>query len=136
MQAAAFLLCLVVACVHIDDFGASEFSGGRITGPIFSMFDYGSTVLGLAALLTFFYPRIASTLALAATLLCLPFYLYITLPGPFRFFFPGNYSVPLSANLVWNTWAITGLLTLAGAAFVSVRSFSAVHQREQSETHN
>ncbi|MGB9122844.1 MAG: hypothetical protein WCE73_19665 [Candidatus Angelobacter sp.] len=130
-QACSFVLCIAVAWIHADDFGASGFSGGQITGPVFFMFDKGTYVLGVAVLLTFIYPRIASAFALAGVCLCLPLYLYVTLPGPFRFFFPGNYSVPLSTSVVWDTWAIAGMLTLVLAVFLSIRSFSAIHLREK-----
>jgi hypothetical protein len=136
-QAVAFLLCIVVAWVHMDDFAASEFRGGRITGPVFSMFDSGWLIFFFAILLTFVYPRVASAFALAATLLCLPLYLYITAPGPFRFVFPGNYKSPLQASLVWNTWAMAGMVTLAVAVFISVRNFSGARHREMpARTHS
>ena len=41
-QAIACLVCTVVLWVHLDDFGASEFSGGRLTGPLFKMANLGS----------------------------------------------------------------------------------------------
>ena len=126
LQAAAFLLCLAVA--WIDDFGAPD--GGRIAGPIYSMFDDGWPLFFLAVLFTFFYPRVASALAIAATLLCLPLYLYLIAPGLFRSIFPGNWKSPLEANLIWNTWAVAGLLSLAVAVFGSVRSFSGARHRE------
>src|SRR5260370_18675292 len=68
--------------VHLDDFGASEFRGGRLTGPLFKMAVLGSLLFLLALLRTFFLRRTAATTALAATLFCFPFYLYILMPGP------------------------------------------------------
>jgi hypothetical protein len=44
LQALACLTCTVVLWVHLDDFGASEFSGGRLTGPLFKMADIGSVL--------------------------------------------------------------------------------------------
>ena len=35
-------------------------------------------------------PRVAAGIALAATLFCLPFYLYILMPGPYRQIFQAN----------------------------------------------
>jgi hypothetical protein len=78
-QSAAYLACVGVLWIRLDVFGASEFSGGRITGKLFTMADLGSLVFLVTALLTFFFPRVAAAIALAATLLCLPFYLYICL---------------------------------------------------------
>src|ERR1700743_1026663 len=92
-QVAAFLLCIVVSL--LDDSGASELSGGSITGPLFSMFDYGSLLFILAFFLTFFYPRVAAVIGCVACLLCFPLYVYRTAPGVFRFIFKGNYKVHL-----------------------------------------
>jgi hypothetical protein len=52
-QAIACLACTVVLWLHLDDFGASEFSGGRLTGPLFRMADLGSLLFLLALLLTY-----------------------------------------------------------------------------------
>ena len=97
-QAAACLACVGVLWIRLDDFGASEFSGGRITGKLFTMADLGSLLFLVALLLTIFFPRVAAVVALAATLLCLPFYLYILMPGPYRQIFKGEYSVPLQSS--------------------------------------
>jgi hypothetical protein len=59
-QAIAFLTCTGVLWMHLDDFGASEFSGGRLTGKLFTMADLGALLLLLALLLTMFFPRTAS----------------------------------------------------------------------------
>jgi len=128
-QASSFALCIAVAWTQLDLAG-SEFSGGRVTGPIFSLFESGFLVFVLAMLLTFMYRRVGAVMGIAASLLCVPLYLYVIAPGPFRFIFPGNWKSPLEANLIWNTWAIAGLLSLAVAVFGSVRSFSGARHRE------
>lgn len=132
LQAISCLVCVVVAWTHIDDIGASEFSGGRVTGPIFTMFDNGSFAFIAALIVTFVYPRVAAAIALAASLLCLPLYLYFTVPGPFRWVFRGEYKVSLHSNFVWNKWAVTGMLTLAVTAYVCLRTFLAL-RREGSQ---
>jgi len=122
-QAIAFLTCTGVLWIHLDDFGASEFSGGRLTGKLFTMADLGALLFLLALLLTMFFPRVASTVAFVASLLCLPFYLYILMPGPYRQIFKGEYSVPLQRPFVWNNWAPIGVVSLLLAAILGVRSF-------------
>ena len=122
-QAAAYLACVGVLWIRLDAFGASEFSGGRITGKLFTMADLGSLLFLVALLLTIFFPRVAAALALTATLLCLPFYLYVLMPGPYRRIFKGEYSVPLQRPFVWNTWAVVGVLSLGIAGILSLRSF-------------
>jgi hypothetical protein len=126
-QAASLLLCLMVATTRLDWNGASEFSGGQVTGPLLSMFQYGWLFFLLAIVLTFFYQRVGAIIGIAASVLCLPLYLYFTIPGLFRSVFRGEWSVPLQSYFSWDTWAISGMLTLAAAIFVCSRSFSAVH---------
>jgi hypothetical protein len=120
-QATAFLACVGVLWMHLGEFGASEFIGGRLTRKLFAMVDAGVLLFLSAVVLTIFWPRIAAISALVATLLCLPFYLYIVMPGPYRRIFKGEYSVPLQAPFVWNSWAVVGIFTLALAAVLSIR---------------
>ena len=119
-QAISCLLCFIVAWAHLDDVGASEFSGGWLTGALFKMADYGCTLFFLALFLTFSLRRIAGVTALVASLLIMPFYLYFLAPGPFRRVFKGEYSVPLQTNFVWNTWAVVGIVSLLLAIVVSL----------------
>ena len=74
----------------------------------------------LALVLTFVRPRIAAALAIVASLLCLPLYLYFTVPGPFRRVFGGEYSVPLQANFVWDRSAILGVLAVTVAICICI----------------
>ncbi len=138
-QAGSCVLCIGVAWLHLDDIGASEFSGGRVTAPLFAMADIGSFLFIPAIILTFFYRRIAAGIALMAALLCQPLYLYFMAPGPFRWVFKGEYSVPLRANFVWNNWAIAGIASLLFAIIVCLRRFIAAApkidpMRESSES--
>jgi hypothetical protein len=112
LQGVAFLAGVGVLWIRLDDFGNSEFIGGWLTGRIFSMADDGGMLFLLALVLTIFLPRIASAVALAASLLCLPLYLYVVAPGPFRQLFKGVYSVPLQDWFVWDWWAVSGITTL------------------------
>lgn len=123
-QALGYLASTVVLWIHLDDYGASEFSGGTLTGPLFKMADIGGVLFLVALLLAFFFRRIAAGIALAATLLCVPFYLYILMPGPSRWIFKGEYSVPLQRPFYWNNWAMVGVLSLLFAAILSLRSYS------------
>ena len=91
LQTASCLVCVVVAQRNSFGFGGTEFSGGRLTGPILNALDIGSLLFVLALVLTFVRPRIAAVLAIVASLLCLPLYLYFTAPGPFRRVFGGEY---------------------------------------------
>jgi len=57
--------------------------------------------------------QFSGAVTLLAFLFCLLFYLYFAIPGPFRWIFRGNYSVPLQANVVWQKWSIAGILAIA-----------------------
>jgi hypothetical protein len=122
-QAVACIAGTVILWIHLDDFGASEFSGGWLTGSLFRMADLGSLFFLVASVLTFFLRRTAATIALVAVLLCFPFYLYILMPGPYRWIFKGEYSVPLHHPFHWNTWAAVGVFSLLLAALLSLRSY-------------
>jgi hypothetical protein len=123
LQAAACLACIVVLWIRLDDFRASEFGGGWLTGPLFRMADLSALFFLAAAFLIFFLRRTAATLALAAVLLCLPFYFYILLPGSYRWVFKGEYSVPVNRPFYWDPWAAVGVLSLLCVAALSLRSY-------------
>ena len=124
-QAASFVLCLAFAWTQADRIEGSEFTGGRVTGPIFSLFESGMVIFVLAIVLTFVYRRVAAAIGIAACLLCFPLYLYFTAPGPFRSVFRGTYSVPLESSFVWDYGMLGGILTLGIAVFVGVHRFAA-----------
>jgi hypothetical protein len=122
-QALASLLCAVVTLKQFANLEGTEFSGGRITGPLLDMYDLAIILFMANILVTFFYPRVAAAIFLVAASLCLPLYLYSVAPGPFRRVFRGEYSVPLQANFVLNEWLLGGMLVLAFLAYVSLCSF-------------
>jgi hypothetical protein len=115
LQAVTCLACALVA--QRDPFGleGTAFGGGRITDTLLILLDIGSLLFVVALLLTLVRPRVAAVLAIAAALLCLPLYLYLTAPGPFRRLFRGDYAVPLHADFIWDNWAVLGMLTLTVA---------------------
>lgn len=129
LQVASCLVCVVVAQQNSFGVGGTEFSGGRLTGPILDSLDIGSLLFALALILTFVRPRIAAALAIVASLLCLPLYLYFTAPGPFRRVFGGEYSVPLQANFVWDRSAILGILAVAVALCICVWNLRTVERQ-------
>jgi hypothetical protein len=132
-QAASCLLCIVVAQRNSFGLAGTEFSGGLLTGPLLDSHDIGSLLFVQALLLTFVYPRVAAALAVGASLLCLPLYLYFTAPGPFRRVFGGEYSVPLQASFVWDRWAILGMLTLVVATYICLWNLAAIKREPPKE---
>lgn len=118
-QAATYLLCIIIT--WRNPYGLyGEFSGGRVTGRLLDSHDVGGSLFVVALFLTFPYRRIAAATAIFASFLCAPLYLYFLAPGPFRWVFRGEYSVPLGANFVWNSWAVESMFALAFATCVSL----------------
>ena len=134
LQAATCLLCAAVAWKSPVTAGleGTEFSGGRITGPMLVMHGMGALLFPLALLLTFVYPRIAAGIALTASVLSLPLYLYFAAPGPFRWVVRGNWKVPLRENFYWDNWTIGGIFTLVLATYICVRTFRTIKGRRVS----
>ena len=90
--------------------------GGWVTGPILDISEIGTFLFVVALPMTFVSRRISGAVAVLASLLCWPLYLYFTVPGPFHWVFRGQYKVHLQANVVWEKWSIIGILALAIAA--------------------
>lgn len=95
------------------------------------MADDGLLLFGLSLLLVFWSPRGSAAIAIVASLLVSPLFLYFVAPGPFHRVFKGEWLVPLTSSFVWNTWAVVGIFTVVAALFVSVRSFRSL----QGEAH-
>lgn len=121
-QAAACLCCIAVTWRYGSSLEGTEFSGGRITAVLLDMTDAGALLFVVALLLALFYRRIAAVVALIACALCLPLYLYFTIPGLFRKIFRGEWSAPLQVGFVWNNWTIAGIVVLAITASVLIRN--------------
>jgi hypothetical protein len=124
------MLCVVLVFRKLDYLGPSEFSGGSVTGPLFRLADAGSILFALGLLLAFVFRRVAASLSLVASLLCLPLYLYLMFPGVSRKIFHGEYSIPLESNVIWDKWLIVGLLALATAIYVCSRNLFAASDGE------
>jgi hypothetical protein len=125
MQVAACLLCAAVVWRHeniLAPLGGTEFGGGLVTGPLLTLYDVGALLFVLALLLAVFFRRIAAAITFTAALLCLPLYLYFTAPILFRWIFrSADWESPLRHGFVWNKWAVTGIVALMIAAYVSLR---------------
>ena len=94
MQAFTCLVCVAVIFLYVTRLEGSEFSAGRITEPLLAVTAWGITLLATGFVLTFFRPQIGAIVILISGLMSLPLYLYFLAPGPFRWVFRGEYSVP------------------------------------------
>lgn len=122
VQAAAYLLCFATVWTFGPSLEGTEFSGGRLTGLMLAMNDLGGALFLLAAVLAFFLRKTSAAMALISATLCLPLFVYFVAPGPFRWVFRGEYSVPLSSNFVWDSWSIAGIFAVVVASYFSVWS--------------
>ena len=121
-HAASCFICAILAWTYSVHLDGTEFTGGTVTGPILYMSDIGVLLFVMALPMAFLSRRrISGAVTLLASLLCLPLYLYVTIPGPFRWVFRGHYKIFPPANVVWEKWSIIGILALAIAASFGFR---------------
>ena len=90
--------------------------GGSATGPIFELFTGGILLFVLSLPIVFASRQICGAVTVLASMFCLPLYLYVLAPGPFRWIFRGEYKTLLQTNFVWERWSTIGILALAAAA--------------------
>ena len=122
-RATICILCAILQWRYAAPFEETEFRGGTVTGPVLQMSDVGTILFVVAVPLAFLSRnRIWGANALLASLLCLPLYLYSTLPGPFRCVFRGEYKVALKASVVWDAWSVIGVVAVGTAAALGMRS--------------
>lgn len=124
-QSAGCLLCAILLWHYTFRLDGTEFSGGRNTGPLLDMANFGILLFAVALILGFLRTRLAAAVALLASLLTLPLYFYFTCPGPFRRVFKGDYSVPARADFVWDVHSIVGMTALTLTAILSLRNLMA-----------
>jgi hypothetical protein len=124
------LICAGLVWNYAAGLEGKEFSGGRITGPILNLSDFGLLLFVVATILSFFHQRIAGIVIVLASIFCLPLYIYFTAPGPFRSVFRGKYSVPAPSSFVWRRWAVAGILALFVTMLIGFRAVVKVRSQE------
>jgi hypothetical protein len=129
-HASMLLLASWLSLRNTSGLDGSEFSGGRLTGPILTMCEIAIIVFVVGIVLAYPFPRIASVTSLLASLLSLPFLLYWIAPGPFRSVFKGEYSVPLQSNFVWNKWSLETAIAILIVTTISVWNLFSVHRSQ------
>jgi hypothetical protein len=126
------LLCVILLRRYVSPLQGTEFSGGRMTGPLLDLADLSVLLFLVALMLNVFRTRLSPAVTLAASLLGLPLFLYFACPGPFRRMFKGEYSVPASGTFVWNVPCIVGTIALTTALVLSLRNLIAYQARSKS----
>jgi hypothetical protein len=113
----------IVSWRFMDYLGPSEFRGGTVTRPIWSLMTLALDLYLLAAFLAFFYPPLAAAIAILAGVVALPIYLLSLFPGPFHRIVSGEWSVVALSNLSVDLWSLVGVATIAAVVFLSIRIF-------------
>ena len=121
--AVACLVCAVAALKSSDGFDGAEVQGGSIANHLLDGSAIGAILFLVVALILFRHARTAAVGAFVASALCLPLYVYCTLPRLFyRILGADHIFVPLKA-FEWNGWAVTGVLSTAFVVCLCSRSF-------------
>ena len=118
------LLSIAAELVATAPLDGSEFSGGLLTGPLLSMADYGAELFFVALICAFLFRRVAAAMAVAASALCLPLYLFFLVPVPFaKFFVPGHpLLVQHPAGIEWRWSTFVDLLVTGLTMYICYRS--------------
>jgi hypothetical protein len=116
----ACVLCVIIGIKYSAPLDGTEFGGGSVTGPVLTVHSVSLVLFVVSAIVIFASRGGATIIALVACLLSLPLYLYFTVPGLFRRVFLGEYSVPLSASVVWDTWALAGIAAICVLTIVTL----------------
>ena len=120
--AAVCVLGAIVSWRFMDYLGPSEFRGGTVTRPVWSLVTLALDLYLLAAFLAFFYPPLAAAIAILAGVVALPIYLLSVFPGPFHRIVSGELSIAIS-NFSVDLWSLVGVATIAAVVFLSIRIF-------------
>lgn len=129
-QAGSFLLCVSLALKLTSGLGGTEFSGGWLTGPLFSMADNAIILFMLALVLTFLFPRVAAAIGLVSSLLCAPLCCFFIAPIPFaQVFARGHeFKVQPTPGFHWHTWPVVTLFAVALTCYLCIRRLAASGQ--------
>ena len=125
--AAAYLLSAMMMYWTSTDFEGTEYSGGRISGPLLELLAAGGLLFVVASALCGFRPKAAATVSLVASALSLPLYLFNTLPVSFLArILPFPSSVPdASGRFRFDRWQVACMLVLLVVIYASCQTRTA-----------
>jgi hypothetical protein len=123
LQATMCLLCAIAAWKSFEDLTGTELIGRNVTGPIIHLAAIGAILLLIAMFTTFIVLRVAAVGALVAAILCLPLYVYRTVPRLFVRVSGGEWADPPQARFVWHGWSIMGILNTIIVVYLCYRGF-------------
>ena len=114
------LICILLSWKLTMALGGTEFSGGRITGPLCSMPEFALLLFTISLILVIRLPRTSAAFVSIAALLCIPLSFLLLAPGPFRRITGGEWTVPLQSNFVLSLWNVGWGFALAACLVVSI----------------
>jgi hypothetical protein len=117
-QGILLLVALMLAARIMFTVDGTEFSGGRLTGPLVVLCDCGLLGLVIAVIATYPLPRFSAVIGAMAAALCIPLVLYFIAPGSFHSVFKGEYKGSLQNHFVWNAWSVAALVTFSAVIVV------------------
>lgn len=119
-----FLLLLAFAWISAPlalNLIGTEFGSGFLTGILVRTNIFGMIILLISGFLALFSPRKFPVIVYLAASLCLPLYVYLTIPGIFQRVAPGPYSTPASTIFTWNADAVVGMIFLIALSYLHLR---------------
>jgi hypothetical protein len=122
-QAISFLICACLAFQITSGLDGTEFSGGRLTGPLLSMANGGTVLFAFALLVTFLLPRIAAGIGLVSSLLSVPLCAFLIAPVPFAQVFDHGHEFKFqpTPGFHWQSWPVATLFAVALACYLCIR---------------
>src|SRR5579871_1905366 len=87
LQSTACLVVTILLWRSSARLEVTEFSGGRVTGPLLYLANLSIFGFVLSIVFNFFNTRLSAAATVAASFLASPVYLYFLCPGPFRYIF-------------------------------------------------
>lgn len=117
----SILACIAIEWLRLEDLGASEFRGGRVTGTLLSEGRIGAVLLFAGLLIAAFRPKVAVAISTLGCLALLPLYLYFLFPGVFQRVFPGNQTVVIQTEFAQSWWPMAGIVSLIVLSYISFK---------------
>jgi hypothetical protein len=114
------VLCVILTFKTVSDSDGTEYMGGLISGPLLALLSWGSLLFVIAIAVAAIRLRAGAAIALTASTLCLPLYLFENLPTSFldRVL---PYPHKVAHGFGSNGWSFAGLFAIGVLMYLSGR---------------
>ena len=120
-QALLLFACAIAGALFPSGVEGTEFSGGRVTGPLLAGVNFSILLFLCAAALTFVRPRLGAVVGCLAAAVAVPFYGFFVATGAFEYLFSGDFKTMYSTGLVWDPAALAIIALILVTTIVSLR---------------